>query len=796
MAGVRFTVAIALAATLSTEAAASDVQRETWDVVGLNQPAEIVVDRWGLAHIYAKSERDAYFLQGYNAARDRLWQIDLWRKRGLGLLSASFGPSYVKQDRAARLFLYRGDMTAEWARYAPGSRDRYAAFVDGINTYVDAVLAGKKPLPPEFTLTGSRPQRWQTEDVVRIRSHALVSNAKQEVLRARVACAGGLDVDRLRARLSPDHVPITPAGLDPCTIKPEVMEDYLLATADVAFSPPAKPTDTVGQLADAADPNTADGSNNWVIAPSHSATGRPILANDPHRAFGAPSLRYVVHMEAPGVSLIGAGEPAVPGISLGHNGKAAFGLTIFGTDQEDLYVYETKAGDPESYRYKGKWEKMRLVRDTIAVKGGAPVDIELRYTRHGPVLRQETSGNRAFALRTTWSEPGASGYAAASWLAKAANWDDFRKAADHWGTPPLNLIWADESGTTGWAASGFAPVRRNWDGLMPVPGDGRYEWQGVSRPRELPQIRNPAKGWFASANEMNLPKEFKAGAPISFEWSDRGRIDRIDQVIASKPRFSVADAMALQMDTHSALTARMMKIVASLEGATPEARQALALLKGWDGNIAADSVPATIYEVWLTQHLGRVMIARTAPPATHPILERGAPDAILTLIETNDPLLGANPASTVRAILLESLEATLTDLRQKLGPDTAAWQWGRLHTITLKPAVAALADETLRQSMTVGPEGVSGSSSTPAMTAYRGTNFAAVHGPSVRLVMDVGDWDKSIFLNMPGQSGDPSSPHYRDLFPAWKEGRYAPLSFSRAAVDQVAERVITLTPAR
>jgi penicillin amidase len=784
------TLASIAAMTIAPPAIASDAKRETSSLRGLAQPAEIVIDRWGVAHIYAKTERDAYFLQGYNAARDRLWQIDLWRKRGLGLLAANLGSAYVKQDRATRLFLYRGSMAAEWARYAPGSRDVYAAFAAGVNAYVDEVLAGKQPMPAEFALTGSRPDHWQADEIVRIRSNTLVANAKQEVLRARVACAAGLDADRLRARLSPDHTTTIPDGLDPCTIVPEIMDDYLLATGDVAF-----PSAPAAKLADAADPNAIDGSNNWVIAPSHSATGRPILANDPHRAFMVPSLRYLVHLNAPGLSLIGAGEPAVPGVSLGHNGTGAFGLTIFGTDQEDLYVYETKPGDPDSYRYRGKWEKMKLVRERVPVKGGAPVEVTLRFTRHGPVLRQDPAKGRAFALRTAWSEPGASGYAAASWLAKAKSWSDFRKAADHWGTPPLNLIWADTGGTTGWIAAGFAPIRSNWDGLLPVPGDGRYEWQGVRRPGELPQIKDPAKGWFASANEMNLPDGFRPRTPISYEWSERSRIDRISQVIGGKPGFSVLDAMALQMDTGSGLAARMIALVGSLEGGSPDARRALALIKAWDGRLAADSVAATIYETWVTQHLGPVMIARIAP-AAQPALERGAPDAVLALIEANDPLLGPDPKAAAKAMLLESLEATLADLRQKLGTDIGTWQWGRLHTITLKPAVAALADEAQQRSMTIGPEPVAGSSSTPAMTAYRGTSFAAVHGPTVRMVMDVGDWDKSMFLNMPGQSGDAADPHYRDLFPAWRDGRYSPLAYSRAAVDQVAERVIALTPSK
>ena len=202
---------------LATSAGAQStaVRHETWAVQGLAAPAQMVVDRWGVPHIYAASARDAFFLQGYNAARDRLWQIDLWRKRGLGRLSASLGPAYVAQDRAARLFLYRGDMAAEWAAYGSGARDAVEAFTAGVNAYVAEVNAGKRPLPVEFKLTASKPEAWGPEDVLRIRSHALVSNVTSEVARAQVVCAAGLAADRLRRKLEPAHTTVVPAGLDP-----------------------------------------------------------------------------------------------------------------------------------------------------------------------------------------------------------------------------------------------------------------------------------------------------------------------------------------------------------------------------------------------------------------------------------------------------------------------------------------------------------------------------------------------------------------------------------------------------
>ncbi|NIJ39510.1 penicillin amidase [Sphingopyxis panaciterrae] len=771
------------AADVVSTAASSD----DWTVAGLDQPAEIVVDRSGLAHIYAANERDAFFLQGYNAARDRLWQIDVWRKRGLGQLAENFGAAYVRQDRAARLFLYRGDMAAEWSRYPPGTKKSYEAFAAGINAYVDAVQAGDRPLPVEFGLTQSRPARWTADEIVRIRSNALVSNVRQEVLRAQTLCQGGAAAERVRRRLYPDRAPVVPTGLDPCSIPADVLADYNLATGDVAFPAPAAKAGTAN-----ADP--VDGSNAWVIAPSRTATGRPILANDPHRAFAVPSLRYVVHLDAPGLSLIGAGEPSLPGVALGHNGEAAFGLTIFSTDQEDLYAYELKPGDPDSYRYRGGWEKMRSVDETIAVKGGAPVTATLRFTRHGPLLWHDDQGLRAFALRTVWNSPGAAAYASAMWLSDARGWADFQRARAHWGTPPLNLMWADRSGTVGWSAAGIVPVRRNWDGLLPVPGDGRYEWEGFLPPERLPSSRNPENGWFATANEYNIPAGHPASPPIGYDWPDRSRFDRITDVLKANPRMAIDDVVRLQMDQHSAMAPRLIALAAAIEPRSDDARRALDRLRAWDFNVASESVAASIYEVWLGRHLGPALIGRVVPEAARKLLDTGSPDATLAVLERRDPLLGDAPDALIAAVLAESLEAALADLRTRLGPDMDEWQWGRLHRLTIDHALAARAGPDLAAQMRVGPVAVGGSGTTPAMTLYRDGSLAAIHGPSVRLVIDVGDWDRSLFLNMPGQSGDPADPHYRDLVTGWKDGAFRPLPFSRDAVMKEAERVIRLKP--
>jgi penicillin G amidase len=777
------------------------VRQHSWNVAGLQGSADIVIDHWGIPHIFAASARDAFFLQGYNAARDRLWQIDLWRKRGLGLLSKSFGPAYIDQDRAARLFLYRGDMDREWASYAADSQAWVEAFVGGVNAYVAEVRAGMKSLPPEFTLTGSRPDEWKAEDVVRIRSHALVSNITSEVARARVVCAGGVEADRLRRKIEPQgHKMVIPAGLNPCDVPGNVLKDYLLATKPVDFDAPvAKEARLSGspelQLASAIQAQSNEGSNNWVIAPSRTETGRPILANDPHRQLGVPSLRYVVGLNAPGLHLIGAGEPALPGISIGHNDDIAFGITIFAIDQEDLYVYELKKGDPDSYRYKSGWEKMQVVHETIEVKGGAPREVELRFTRHGPVLAADAGTQRAFTMRTVWNEPGLSGYFGSSRLLTARNWDDFKAASNAWGAPPLNLVYADTQGNIGWAAAGRVPVRKNWDGLMPVPGDGRYEWLGFHGKDVLPSSFNPAEGFFATANEMNLPTGYpNEQNRIAFEWTDRSRIDRIKEILRVNAKVSLADSMAMQTDSVSTQSRRALALLAPLSSQDAAVARALDLLKAWDHDETTSSIPASIYEVWATKHLGKATVRRATPEAARKMVGDGHLEAVISYLEHPDGALGAQPTTTRNLILLESLKSALVELDQRLGPNMETWAWGRLHHATFQPAVAVLADPQLRAQMTVGPLETPGSASSPRAQTYRASDFSVTAGASVRLVMDVGAWDNSVVINSPGQSGDPMSAHYRDLFTMWAESSYVPLRFSRAAVERDAEDIIHLEP--
>jgi penicillin amidase len=761
---------------------------------GLDAGAEIILDRWGIPHIYAGTQHDAFFAQGWNIARERLWQLDLWRKRGLGRLSASFGAAYVAQDRAARLFLYRGDMDAEWAAYGPDARAWTSAFVAGINVRVDQVLSGAEPLPLEFQITDTRPERWATDDVVRIRSHGISNNAEGESLRARLTKAGGdPDVDRLRRGVQPwDHAVRVPEGLDPADIPDDLLAVYTLATKEVSFAataaapPQAEPSES-----DRAAMDASQGSNNWAIAAQRTTTGRPILASDPHRVLNAPSIRYVAHLDAPGLTVIGAGEPHLPGVTIGHNGACAFGITTFMIDQADHYVYELNPDNPDQYRYAGAWEPLRIVAETIPVRGGADETVELAFARHGPVLKHEPEKLRAFALRTVWTEPGTAAYFGAARYQTAADWPAFREALSHWGAAPMNFVYADTHGTIAWIPTGLAPRRPNWDGLLPVPGDGRYEWAGFAAPDELPAMVNPERGWVASANEFNLPP----GHPsrhlnLGYEWADPGRADRIDEVLSRPEPTSLEDSMRLQTDIVSNTALRAVGLLAGLASPDPQVQLALELLAAWDGAETKDSAAAAIAECWMNKHLAQAVARRLTNEVAAKIVSLGSPYGATMFLTHAPPEL----AVARNAILLESLAAALAELASRLGPQMAAWRWGDLHHVRFAPPVAARADEATRARLEHPKTPLPGSAWTLWASTFRMDDFAAIQGASFRMVVDVGDWDASVVVNTPGQSGDPASPHYADLLSLWAAGQYVPMLWSREKIEAAAEAVFELSP--
>jgi penicillin amidase len=763
-------------------------------VVGLLDDVTINVDRWGVAHIRAENLHDLFFAQGFNAARDRLWQIDIARKRGLGLMARDFGPGYLEQDRAARLLLYRGDMVAEWKAYGSDSEQICRAFAEGINSYIDACEAGETSLPPEFALLGHKPDRWCAEDVVRVRTHSLTRNASSELLRSKVMAKAGVELgaklDQLRKKLSHDVLPRPVDGFDPSIMTDRVLRDFQLAVSPATFSKErlaatldeASLWTVVSASGEIARASFEEGSNNWAIAAHKTTTGRPILALDPHRTHGLPSIRYLIHLTMPGLDVIGAGEPMVPGISMGHNGTAAFGLTIFGADQEDIYVYETNKSDPDQYAYRGGWERFTVITENIPVKGYSDQTVEMKFTRHGPVLYEDKANKRAFGLRTVWMDAGMAPYMASLSVMRAKTYSEYAGALEGWGCPSVNHIYADTSNTIAWKPSGATPVRENWDGLLPVPGDGRFEWKSYLAPQSGPVEINPQRGFIATANAMNVPDKWAASNPvIGYEWLDSSRHDTLHETLLSNAPISLEDCARMQASTFSPIAARISE---SLRILFPESdNQAVLLLRDWDADLAAKSAPAALFEIWLSKYLGPLVAeAEGATADVVPLLMPFDSPSIVAWLEH------AKTTSGHLAAIQQSLSDAWSECVSLMGRDVSQWAWGDIHKLHLHHPLQSLTDSD----WSISPVPLGGSSSTLNYATYRLQDFSVVAGPSVRMIIDVGKWDNSLFVNNPGQSGVPTSEHYKDLLSHWHDASPVPMLYTRERIDKVTKTRILL----
>ena len=832
-AGPVATVAQELAAP-AVPAAPSTPPPTTLALPGLHAPVEIIRDRWGINHIYAETEYDLFFAQGYAAARDRLFQFEVWRAQSTGTVAAMLGPDELERDIGFRLFRYRGDMTAEMNHYHDRGSVIIPAYVDGVNAYIAETEANPELLPIEFELLGIRPQRW-TPDVVISRHQGLLGNIGSELNYGRAVAALGDEAVKRVANFHPGDpdISLDPA-IDGSLLSQDILGLYNAFRGSVRFRPEhlvsehRGDAEAFGRLASAMrdvrgatpHPDPAEGSawavsgrpadafpwpeplawpdqeslgsNNWVVSGRLSESGYPLMANDPHRAQSSPSLRYWVHLVGPGWNVIGGGEPEIPGVSIGHNEYGAWGLTVFRTDGEDLYVYETDPDDPNRYRYRDGWEEMTVITEEIPVKGQSPHRAEFKYTRHGPVVFEDTENRVAYAVRAAWLEPGGAPYLASLRMDQAKTWEEFVEACNYSNIPGENMVWADREGNIGWQAVGIAPIRRNWSGLVPVPGDGRYEWDGYLPIRAKPSVYNPEEGFFATANNHVTPDDYPHRDAIGFEWSDPYRWARASEVLGSGRLHSMADMMALQTDYHS-IPARtlvpMLRHVTATDRDTERARQ---LLLAWDFVLSPESVAAGIYAAFESRLRGNVVVL-FVPPAARGLLRGMAMVKVIGHLTTPGGEFGDDPVAARDTVLLRSLEEAVAGLREKLGGAMDRWRYGRpdyKHATIVHPlSRAAPADIAAR--LTVGPLPRGGNSYTLNNT---GGGDNQTSGASFRIIVDTGDWDRAVGSNTPGQSGDPDSPFYDNLFELWANDRFFPVFYSRERVESVAAERWVLTP--
>ncbi|KYG80277.1 penicillin acylase family protein [Roseivirga echinicomitans] len=767
---------------------------------GLKAPVEIIRDEWGLNHIYAENQHDLFFAQGYAAAQDRLFQFEIWRRQATGTVAEILGEKELKRDIGTRLFKFRGDMKEEMNHYHDDGEEIITAYTAGVNAYIEEALKNKEQLPIEFKVLGILPQKW-TPDVVISRHQGLLGNIGKELQVGRaVAKVGDAKVKELfwfhpqdpdltidakinKELLSDDNI-LELYNAYRTTVKFEkedIVEAYRNSDEEKALT----------SIFDGKNDSLSIGSNNWVVSGAKTADGNTYMANDPHRTIAVPSLRYMVHLVAPGWNVIGGGEPEIPGISIGHNEYGAWGLTVFETDGEDLYVYELNPDNANQYKYNGEWVDMNTISETIQVKGMADQTVDLKYTQHGPVTYVDEKNNVAYAIRSAWLEPGGSPYLASLRMDQAKTWEEFREACNFSHIPGENMIWADKKGNIGLQAVGIAPIRNNFSGMVPVPGDGRYEWDGYLPIIEKPNDLNPAKGFIATANENVTPDDYTHWNAVGYTWADPFRGDRVAEVLKSREDFDMESLKALQVDYLSvpARTLTPMLMNLRLEGKADDIRNRL---KNWDYRLEANSIEAAIYVAFENQ-LSRLASQKFIPSELKGIVYSLQLTRIIQWLENPDQRFGTNPAKGRDQFLAEAFSNGIIYLEKTLGDDIEKWQYGqeKLKHTAMQHALGDLVNPDLQAKINLGPLPRGGNSYTVGST---GGNNRQSSGASFRIIINTGDWDAAIATNGPGQSGNPESPFYSNLFEPWANDQYYPVYYSKEKINEVAVEKRMLKP--
>jgi len=775
---------------------------------GLDKPVEILKDHWGISHIYAETEHDLFFAQGYSAARDRLFQFEIWRAQATGTVAEILGSRAVDRDHGTRLFKFRGPMHEEMNHYHPRGVDIITSFVHGVNAYIDEALQDPDSLPLPFKLLDIQPKHW-TEEVVISRHQGLLGNISLELSTGRAVCAIGEDKVRELRYFHP-HDPIL--TLDPLIDCDSLLNNDILhlynsyrrpirfQPDDIALAQYRNTEEAYETIADILIEEERDlqkrsiddiGSNNWVVSGDLTQDGWPMMINDPHRSQAVPSLRYWSHLVGPGWNVIGGGEPEIPGISIGHNEHGAWGLTVFNTDGEDLYVYETNPDNPSQYRYLGEWEEMRVISETIEVKDARSVSVELKYTRHGPVVFEDQENSLAYAIRPAWMEVGGSPYLASLRMDQATSWEEFREASNFSNIPGENMIWADRQGNIGWQAVGIAPIRRNFSGMVPVPGDGRYEWDGYLPIKAKPNEFNPDRGYIETSNSNYTKPDYPYLDAIGFTWTDPYRWARGSEVLGSGRKFNMTDMVELQHDYLSIPARTLIPFFKELESDDLEVEQARQMLLNWDFVLGKDSVEAGIYVAFERQLLDNIELLKV-PEIAKSYVSVGMKTAIDMLLAPdgdfgNDPIQGRDE------FLLQTLSQGIQNLKQKLGPEFKDWVYGQedyKHALIRHPLSPAL-NEELRDRLNVGPAPRGGNGFTLGNT---GSGDNQTSGASFRIFVDTRDWDNTLGMNTPGQVGDPDSPLYDNLFELWANDKVFPAFYSREKIESVLFEKLDLIP--
>jgi penicillin G amidase len=839
----------------------------TATVPDLQAAVTVIRDANGIPQIYASTSADLFMAEGYLHASERMWQMEVWRHISSGTLSELFGKSEVKTDEFIRTLGWHQSAVRDYAAASPAARAALDAYAKGVNAWLATHTMGSLPfvvagfLGAGGGLSGYKPKPWSAVDSVawaKVEAWQLGGNMDTEIfnllLSAKVDPAA---IQELSPPYPSDMPVIVPTGApgsggagatgqstapDPAVVASadsSAVQQDLLALMNLS--------DGIGALTGLGPTSSATasggvGSNDWVVSGAHTASGSPMLANDPHLAHSMPSLWYMVGLHCQPVSsacpydVTGVSFPGDPGVVLGHNAKIAWGFTNVNPDVEDLFVERVDPNDPKKYEYKGQMLPFQTRTETIDVAGGAPVTYTVRSTVHGAVisdvendLKPASAGGGGlagtgvvYALR--WTATAAVGHVldAILQLDQATDFTTFRAALADFDAPSQNVVYADVNGHIGYQMPGLIPIRKAGDGSVPVPGwTGAYDWTGYVPQNQLPYLYDPPSGIIATANNATVDSRFPVF--IGKDWDLGYRAERILQLLQTKPKLTQTDMTAIQADTRMGLADDVVPALAGAQPATEDGKTVLQQIQAWDRTCPTDSTGCAAFNVFVYHLLRDVFdprlgggTAKTDIARLFVGTSRSAAALVSLLSQPNSRWWQDPSASTPRTmdqVIANALDQAGADLRKQLG-DPASWTWGAIHTVTFQEQTLGTSGiGPLEWLLDKGPYPVAGGPfqvdqtyvdlsvayPDPYTAGSTGTSdlktiFANLGGPSYRLVVDMSALDKATIINTTGESGLPFDSHYGDLIADWLAVKPVPLPFTRTAVEAAGTQTLTLQP--
>jgi penicillin G amidase len=791
-------------------------------LAGLQQEVTVERDVWGVPHIRAANLPDMVEAQGYVMAQDRLWQMDLLRRVARGQLSEILGDKTLPVDKRFRTLGFGRIADREVAQMDAETRELMEAYARGVNHFIED---HQNRLPLEFSLLKYKPRPWQPSDTVAISGYmyvTLTDHWESKLARAKVTERVG--PERAKDLFAEDaamdhfvigdpHVPNDGAkgahkhdddNDDDDDMKPDTV--LKAQGGRVSWGTPTQTfVDLTSTLAAASSNSVGEtllpavqeflrttqneiraglGSNNWVVSGAHTASGKPLLANDTHLELTVPSIWYELHLTAPSYNAKGVTLPGAPLVVIGHNDKIAWGFTNNGADVQDLYIETFNPAAPDEYRVKGAWTKAQSFDEIIKIKGRPDEHFPVVVTRHGPVLQRD--GDKGYALHWTATEPGglSNSY---NFLGKAKNWDEFRDVMKKvWG-PGQNAVYADVKGNIGYVMAARVPVRKKGHGEVPVPGDtDDYEWTGYIPFEQLPQAFNPESGLIVTANARVVGPKYKPY--LTDHWEEPYRTARIYDLLHDKHDLRVEDMLKVQTDTYSYphvfLSEQLLTADKKVQPKDPRAQKLIEGLKDWNG--IAD---AHLAEVPFLEHVRLAALRILLQPylGSETDLYQWRRTAFLQRVLTDRPAkwLPAQFKSYDDLLAAAADESVGKMADETKSPSIEDWAWSNFNSLEMLHPIGR--EGLLKRWLSIAGKSQSG-------TQYSVRAASAHHGPSMRFVADLADWDKSILLITTGESGQPGSSHYADQFPYWYEGKEILGPFSDKADLAARRHLLTLKP--